>query len=207
MENLVDREHRAARVRPPELSTRAVATVILDVDSCISAINGIDWLAARRGERVAEHVAALTERVRAGAMPPGQAYAERLAAIRPHRTDMDALSRAYVEAIVPGCPDVIARLRRAGIHVLIVSHGPANATYRLAYRLGFEATDVHAVSIRFDALGAYAGFDGSSRLATVSDRRVFLDDLDVDAPMLVIGDGPAERGIESFAQLASLALR
>lgn len=206
MENLVETASRAAPIRHLDVRKRRFATVVLDVDSGISGIDGIEWLAARRGASVARVVAALTAQARAGALPPGHAYRDRLAAIRPHHDDMHALSRAYVDAIVPEAPDAIARLRRAGVRVLIVSHGPGNAMYRLADRLGFETDEVHAVNIRFDALGAYAGFDHTSRLATVADKRVLIDDLSIEGPVLVVGTGPAERAIRSFAQLEATVL-
>jgi phosphoserine phosphatase len=206
MEKLVESEHRTTVVRRPEVGNRPFATVVLDVDAGITGIDGIEWLAARRGGSATREIIALANQARTGAISPALAYRERLAAIRPHRDDMDALSRAYVEAIVPSGAETIARLRRAGMRVVIVSHGPVNAMYRLGYRLGFEADDVHAVNIRFDALGAYAGFDHTSRLATVGDRSVVIDDLDIERPLLVVGDGPTEQRMDSFEHLASIAL-
>lgn len=206
MERLVEPVQLSAVIRRPQPRTPAFGTVVLDVDSGIAGIDGIEWLASRRGAPVARQVAAIAARARVGAIPPVQAYGERLAAIRPHRDEMDALSRAYVDAITPAGAETIGLLRRAGVRVLIVSHGPINAMYRLAYRLGFEMDDVHAVHIKFDALGTYAGFDADSRLARVSDRNAAIEALNIDGSILVVGSGPTERYIESFEQLASIAL-
>ena len=206
MQQLVVSEHRAVPDRALEAERRLFATVVLDVDRGVSEIDGMEWLAARRGDSVARDVATLAAQARAGAISPERAYAQSLAAIRPHRDEVDALSRAYVEAIAPGCADTIARFRRAGVRVLIVSRGPRHSMYRLAYRLGLDMDDVQAVDIRFDALGAYAGFDQTSRLTTVADKRAVIDDLDVERPLLVVGNGPNERAVESFTQLASIVL-
>ena len=206
MEQLVDPEPRAAPTPRPAGDRRVFATVALDVDSGVAGIDGIEWLAARRGDSVAREVAVLAAQAAAGAISPALAYAEILAAIRPHRDEVDALSRAYVEAIAPGCADTIARFRRAGVRVLIVSRAPRHAMYRLAYRLGLDADDVHAVDMRFDALGAYAGFDPTSLRASGPEKGAVLDDLDIERPLLVVGDRPTECAVESFAQLASIVL-
>src|SRR3954467_14930100 len=86
-------------------------TVVLDVDSTISGIEGIDWLAQRRGEIIAKRVAALTEEAMRGAIPLEHVYGTRLATIRPRREDLDALSRAYVEALAPGVAETFTRFR------------------------------------------------------------------------------------------------
>ena len=206
MEQLVDSEHRHALTPRPDGDRRVFATVALDVDSGIAAIDGIEWLAARRGDPVVRQVTALAAQAAAGVISPVHAYAEILAAIRPHRDEVDALARAYVGAIAPGCADTIARVRRAGVRVLIVSRAPRHAMYRLAYRLGLDPDDVHAVDMRFDALGAYAGFDPTSLRASGPEKSAVLDDLDIERPLLVVGEGPTERAVESFAQLASIVL-
>ena len=206
MEQLADPEYRASPIPRRDGERRVFATVALDVDSGVAGIDGIEWLAARRGDSVARNVAALAAQAAAGVISPALAYAESLAAIRPHRDDVDALSRAYVEAIAPGCADTITRFRRAGVRVLIVSRAPRHAMYRLAYRLGLDGDDVHAVDMRFDALGAYAGFDPTSLRASGPEKAAVLDDLDIERPLLVVGDGPTERAVDSFAQLASIVL-
>ena len=187
-------------------SAHRFATVVLDVDRGISTIDGIEWLAARRGDLVARKVAALTARVQEGALEAERAYADRLALVRPRRDEVSALSRAYYDAIAPGCVEVINRFRRAGVRVLIVSRGLRPAMYGVVYRLGLDAGDVHAVDVRFDALGAYAGFDRTSDLLTVAGKRAVLADLRLEGPVLVVGHDQAERSIDSFSHLGSMVL-
>jgi phosphoserine phosphatase len=204
MELIVETGHRTPVHGTEAQHTRAYATVVLDVDLGISRIEGLAWLAARRGDLVAHKVAALAPRLRAG---DTHAYAECLSVIRPRRDDVDALARAYVDALAPDCIDAIARLRRSGVRVVVVSRGLRHAMYRLAYRLAIDLDDVHAVDIRFDALGAYIGFDYTSPLTGADGRRALLASLDVEQPVLVVGDGPGERTITSFDELVSTVLR
>lgn len=175
------------------------ATVVLDVDSTLSAIEGIDWLAQRRGEVVARKVATLTNDAMRGAVPLEQVYGARLAAIRPRREDLDALSRAYVEALAPGAVEAIAELRRAGVHLVLMSGGLRHALVRLAFHLGVDIEDLHAVDIRFDAVGAYAGFDATSILTASDGKARLLARLAVDAPILVVGDAVTDLAMRSVA--------
>ena len=106
-----------------------------------------------------------------GGVPLEEVYGTRLAEIRPRREEVDALSRAYVDAIAPARREAIARIRRTGVQVVLVSGGLRVARcFGLAFHLGLGPSDVHAVSIHFDALGAYAGYDASSPLTTAKGK-------------------------------------
>ena len=167
-------------------------SVVLDVDSTVSGIEGIDWLAQRRGDVVSRRVADLTQRAMQGGVPLEDVYGTRLAEIRPRREEVDALSRAYVEALAPGAQESIARLRRAGMQVVLVSGGLRCALFRLAFRLGLGPSDVHAVSVRFDSLGAYTGYDASSPLTTSRGKSKIVSTLGLDGPIVAVGDGATD---------------
>jgi len=167
-------------------------SVVLDVDSTVSGIEGIDWLAKRRGDVVSRRVADLTQRAMQGGVPLEEVYGTRLAEIRPRRAEVDALSRAYVEAIAPGAADAIARMRRSGVQVVLVSGGLRAALFRLAFKLGLGPSDVHAVSVHFDALGAYTGYDTSSPLTTATGKSQIVAALKLEGPIVAVGDGATD---------------
>ncbi|HSQ32429.1 MAG TPA: hypothetical protein VLN49_21380 [Gemmatimonadaceae bacterium] len=189
----------------------AFATVILDVDSTVSGIEGIDWLARRRGDVVAHRVASLTTDAMRGAVPLDEVYAARLAAIRPRRDELDELSAAYVGALAPNCAETIARLQHAGVRVVLVSSGLRHALIRLALLLGVELGDLHAVDIRFDAGGAYVGFDTTSPLATANGKRMLIADLTLERPVLMMGDGATDLAardvVDSFVAFTGFVAR
>lgn len=193
------------------MTTPRFASVALDVDSTVSGIEGIDWLAARRGEVIARRVADLTTQAMQGTLPLEQVYRARLDAIRPRRDDIDALARAYVDELATGCAEAISRLRHAGVHVILVSSGIRNALLRLALQLDFDVGDLHAVDIRFDTGGAYVGFDESSPLATSMGKHTLLATLPQSRPLLMVGDGAtdlATRGaVDSFAAFTGFVSR
>ena len=119
----------------------AFRTVVLDVDSTVSGIEGIDWLAARRGDLVARRVADLTTNAMQGGVPLEDVYGLRLNAIRPRREYVDALARAYVDALAPGALETIQRLRRADVQIVLVSGGRVSWLAR-AYGVSLAVTVV-----------------------------------------------------------------
>src|SRR4029079_8238937 len=63
-----DRRRRAGR-RAFRMTKPRFASVVLDVDSTVSGIEGIDWLARRRGGDIATNVARGTADAMRGAIP------------------------------------------------------------------------------------------------------------------------------------------
>ena len=90
-------------------------SVILDVDSTVCDIEGIDWLAARRDPETARESEALTAQAMAGEIPIEAVYTRRLHRIRPTDDELLALAHAYRAALQPGATELIAALQRAGV--------------------------------------------------------------------------------------------
>ena len=170
---------------------------MLDVDSTLSRIEGIDWLAALRGSVVSHQVADLTDRAMRGETPLQAVYAARLEAIRPTRAEVSNLGREYVRTIVRGAHSSVDALRAAGVRVVIVSGGLRNAVLPLARLLGVADTDVHAVEISFTDSGEYAGFDMASPLTRTGGKPVLVRRLDLRAPILAVGDGITDAEIRT----------
>ena len=203
MELLIGSERHARRdvtLRFPA-KTRAFASVVLDVDSTVCGIDGIQWLAARRGDIVARRVAAFAAQAEDGTMAPEQVFVEQIALIRPRRPDVDELARAYVASVAPGCAEALAMLRRAGMHIVLVSDSLRHALFPLAAHLGVDAQDVYGVDIRFDAVGACTWVNRDSPLITAAGKRDFVAGLALDGPVLAVGDGRSDREIRRVVDM------
>jgi phosphoserine phosphatase len=170
-------------------STPRFSTVILDVDSTLSGIEGIDWLARRRGGDLGARIAALTDRAMNGEIALDAVYGERLALVRPTRAELDALGDAYVAALSPGASEAVAALRDAGVRLVIVSGGLRHAILPLARHLGVPEENVHAVRIDVDARGEYVAFDEGSPLGREGGKLVLVRSLGLARPVLGVGDG------------------
>ena len=187
------------------------ASVVIDVDSTLSGIEGIDWLAALRGPEMATRISALTDRAMRGEIALDAVYGERLKMIAPTRREVEALSQRYVEAIAPGAVASIAALRAGGVTIAVVSGGLREAIVPLARRVGADGHSLHAVSIRFDKRGRYAGYDTASPLATQEGKAQVVRELALGAPVLGVGDGATDLAmrpaVAAFAAFTGFARR
>jgi phosphoserine phosphatase len=165
--------------------------VVLDVDSTVSGIEGIDWLATLRGPAVAMKVAELTRRAMNASTPLEEVYGERLKAVAPTRDDVDALARAYIKFVAPGCGETVTALKQAGVRVVLVSGGIREAIVPLAEHLKIDPRNLHAVGVNF-VDGKYAGFDRGSALASSKGKRVVVEHLNPPKPILAVGDGATD---------------
>jgi len=172
-------------------------SVIFDVDSTLSGIEGIDWLAALRGPEMQAWSASLTERAMKGELPIESVYEERMNAVRPSANEIEALGREYVERIAPGAKEALATLRGKGIAIVMVSGGPREAIIPLAREVGVPETALHAVSVYFGENGEYAGFESSSPMTRQEGKRITVGEMGLSAPTLAVGDGMTDSEMKS----------
>ena len=78
------------------------STVVFDVDSTLSGVEGIDWLAERRGAVTAAVVRQLTQRAMNGDVALEEAYAQRMELVAPTLAEVHALADCYLANVAPG---------------------------------------------------------------------------------------------------------
>lgn len=170
---------------------RRYASVVLDADSTIAGIEGIDWLAARRGAAVQQAVEALTARAMNGELPLDDVYPERLRVIGATADDFAALAVAYEQALAPGAADAIAALHAAGVAVHVVSGGLRPALLPMTRTLGIDDTRVHAVVPRADGDGRFTS-TVATPLTTQLGKAAVVHALALPRPSLAVGDGSTD---------------
>ena len=191
------------------MTTPRFRTVVFDCDSTLSAIEGIDELAA--GHR--EAIAALTDAAMRGAVPLETVYGARLALLRPGRMAVEALAAQYIAAAVPDARDTVLALRAHGIEVRILSGGLRQAILPFAAWLGLTEADVAAVDLYFHADGSYAGFDEQSPLGRSGGKRTVVEAWrhELPGPILMVGDGitdlEARPAVDRFVAYAGVVDR
>jgi phosphoserine phosphatase len=187
------------------------ASLILDVDSTLCGIEGVDWLAARRDPATALECARLTASAMAGEIPLENIFATRLDRIRPGADDLAALAEAYRGAIASGAADAVRRLRAAGVGVHLVSGGLRQAILPVARDLGFGELEVHAVPVILDSHGRYIDFDRTPPLWRADGKCDVVKALALPAPRLALGDGISDAALrqvtEAFAVFTGFVRR
>jgi phosphoserine phosphatase len=172
-------------------------SIVLDVDSTLSGIEGIDWLASLRGAEIQAWSTALTDKAMEGKIPIEAVYGERMGAVRPVLREIEELGRVYVARAAPGARETLADLRSHDVELVMVSGGLREAILPLARELGVDERRVHAVSVFFDEDGEYAGFDDGSLLTRQNGKRATVREMALKGPILAVGDGMTDYEIRS----------
>lgn len=172
---------------------------MLDVDSTLSGIEGIDWLAARRDPGIARKVAALTADAMAGMRTLPEVYGARLEIVKPAAAELRELSQAYWDNVAPGASTAIARMLAGGVRIDVVTSGFHDAVAPFAARLGIPENRVHAVRVEFDGAGNFSSFDAAAPLVVQGGKRLIAESLHLRRPVLAVGDGITDAEIRPAA--------
>ena len=164
-------------------------SVILDVDSTLSGVEGIDWLASLRGPEIETSIARLTEDAMKGVIPLEAVYGKRLEIVKPTATEVRELAGVYLAHIAVDVRTFIAEMRTGGVTVVLVSGGLRDAIIPVAREIGLQESAVYAVSILFDDAGKYRGFDESSVLTRQHGKRIAVEQISPQPPAIAVGDG------------------
>ncbi|WP_305906701.1 HAD-IB family phosphatase [Methylomarinum sp. Ch1-1] len=166
-------------------------TVCFDCDSTLSRVEGIDELARRNG--MFERVAELTNAAMNGELALEEVYENRLALIKPDKASVDWLAQLYIDEVVPGARDTIAKLQQQHKQVHIISGGLRQAILPLAEFLGVPSQQVHAVDIELSEEGAYLGYAKASPLAYSGGKaKVCKQIIDGNGVLAMVGDGKTD---------------
>jgi hypothetical protein len=143
-------------------SSRRAEAVVLQVDSTVSAIDGLAWLTSRRDSETGLRLAALRREAAEQRWGWAELTRARLKLLRPRRAEINELGAAHLAALAPGAIDAVADLRRAGVAVALASDVAAEALFGVATALGVSPNELYAPRLRFDAIGAFVSCDLNS---------------------------------------------
>ena len=178
----------------------ATRLLLLDCDSTLSAVEGIDELGRLRGEEVFKQVERMTAEAMDGSIPLEKVFAQRLALIRPTRAELAEIAAQYVATVEPDATEALSRIRAAGWQIAIVSGGFTEAILPLAKVLGIER--VYAVELYFETSGNYTGFNENSPTARARGKNAVAQMLrkELNAiEVVMVGDGASDLEVKGDA--------
>jgi phosphoserine phosphatase len=171
--------------------------LLLDCDSTLSAIEGIDELARIRGQTTFEAVEAMTRAAMEGGAPMETVFAKRLEMIEPRVEEVEAVGALYIAHVEPEAKRTLEAARKAGWHPIIVSGGFTQAILPLAAYLEIER--VEAVRLEFDLDGAFAGFAADSPTARTRGKNIIARQLKAEfgaRKTVMVGDGASDLEVQ-----------
>ncbi len=148
---------RPGALRAVSSSVTGPKLLVLDCDSTLSAIEGVDELARVRGETTFAAVEAMTHDAMDGRLAVEAVFGKRLEIIQPSADDVAAVGQRYIDTVEPTAVETLGALRERGWTPIILSGGFRPAIRPLAAYLAVER--IEAVDLYFDADGNYTGFD------------------------------------------------
>ena len=171
--------------------------LLLDCDSTLSAIEGIDELARFRGDSTLAAVESMTRSAMEGGIAMEAIFARRLELIQPSLLELESIGAQYIRHIEPTASETISALKGAGWTVAIVSGGFTQAIRPLADFLGIAR--VEAVVLQFDSNGCYAGFDPESPTARTKGKNIVARKLRAEyaaQKSVMVGDGASDLEVQ-----------
>jgi phosphoserine phosphatase len=171
--------------------------LLLDCDSTLSAIEGIDELARMRGERTFQAVESMTRAAMEGGAAMETVFAKRLELIEPSLEEVQAVGALYIAHIEPSAQNALQAVRKAGWLPIIVSGGFTQAILPLAAHLEIER--VEAVHLQFDSAGLFAGFSAESPTARTRGKNIVAKQLQKEfgaRTTVMVGDGASDLEVQ-----------
>lgn len=167
--------------------------LLLDCDSTLSAIEGVDELGRLRGPAVFKAVEDMTNAAMNGGTPMEEIFAKRLDIIKPTKVELEAIGAQYIATVEPTAKATLDQLRAAGWKIAIVSGGFTQAIMPLAKFLGVAR--VEAVVLKFNEDGTYAGFDETCPTSKSKGKNMIARRLRADFKaqiVVMVGDGASD---------------
>ena len=180
----------------------ATKLLLLDCDSTLSSIEGIDELGRLRGPATFKAVEDMTNAAMNGGTPMEAIFAKRLDIIKPTAAELAAIGAQYIATVEPTALASLAKLRAAGWRIAIVSGGFTQAIRPLADFLGIDR--VEAVTLKFHADGSYAGFDDSCPTCKTKGKNVVARRLRTEhqaTHVVMVGDGASDLEVKGDADM------
>lgn len=176
--------------------------LLLDCDSTLSAIEGVDELARLRGPKIFKAVEDMTNAAMNGGTPIQEVFARRLDMIRPTRAMCSRIASEYEKHKPPGLDEALTAARAAGWTPIIVSGGFTQAILPFARKLSIGR--VEAVELKFDPKGNYEGFNRTAPTARSGGKPDIVRKLrreNIDAKIVMMGDGASDLECKGVADL------
>ena len=101
---------------------KKIDIIIFDVDSTLVTIEGLDWLAEKKGRK--SEVSRFTKRSMEGLMGFRDAMERKMKIISPTRRDLAALGEKYCWSLTPGAEDIVRLLHKLGKQVWLLTGTP-----------------------------------------------------------------------------------
>lgn len=174
--------------------------IFFDCDSTLTPLEGIDELARLQGDALFKEVENLTNAAMNGKVPITEVFGRRLKIIQPGTDTVKKVAQLVLETVEPTAKATIEALKENGWTPMIISGGLTQVIEPLAEFLGIS--DIHAVDLRFNEDGSYAGFDTDAPPTRNGGKPEIVASLRKQLQpekIVMVGDGISDLEVQSVA--------
>lgn len=176
--------------------------LVLDCDSTLFDLEGIDEMARLRGPKLHQAVMELTAAVKNGDLSLDEAFVKRLDIIRPTRAMCSQIASLYTKHQAPGLAAMLTAVRAAGWTPVIASGGFRLAIEPLARKLSIGR--IEAVELKFKTNGDYAGYTRNNPTARAGGKADVVRQLrreNIGCKIVMVGDSVLDLECQGVADL------
>ncbi len=178
--------------------TPALPTLIVDFDSTIVRLEGLDELARlaladdpKRDEAIAT-IEGITRQGMEGAIGIDDSLERRLKVVRIDRSHVEEVVRLLKRNVSPSFRRHKAAIRRNADRIHVVSSGFREYVEPVCVELGIRADQIHCNALTWSKDGTVSGFDRSSKLAKPGGKAALVASLKLARPIVAVGDGATD---------------
>ena len=168
---------------------------IIDFDSTITKVEGLDQLAAialahsSDGTKVVQQIKELTDAGMNGELSLSESLSKRMSLLNANKRHVDALVEFLLENISESFERNKKFLQEYADQILVVSSGFKDFIIPVVSYLGLKAENVYANTFIYNDNGDIIGVDNSNVLSQTGGKIELVKSLNLDAHVSVIGDG------------------
>jgi D-3-phosphoglycerate dehydrogenase len=168
---------------------------IIDFDSTITKVEGLDQLAAialahsSDGTKVVQQIKELTDAGMNGELSLSESLSKRMSLLNANKKHVDALVEYLLENISESFERNKKFLQEYADQILVVSSGFKDFIIPVVSYLGLKAENVYANTFIYNDHGDIIGVDNSNVLSQTGGKIELVKSLNLDAHVSVIGDG------------------
>lgn len=176
-------------------ATKEKKIFIIDFDSTITKVEGLDQLAAIAlaqspdGDKIVNKIKELTDAGMNGEISLSESLSQRMSLLNANRQHVESLVEFLKDNISESFERNKKFLSEYADQILIVSSGFKDFIDPIALHLGLKVENVYANTFIYNGKGDITGIDNDNLLSQTGGKVKLVKSLNLDAHVSVIGDG------------------
>lgn len=183
--------------------------ILFDVDSTLVTIEGLDWIAKKKG--IGKEVAKLTTLSMEGAVAMDEIFVKKIDLLAPSKHELALLGEKYCDSLVEDAAETIAVLQILNKEIWLVTGNIMPALLPLATNLSIPFSRIHANEVSFYPTGDYKSINQNCSLTKGKGKSICAQTIGRGKEVAFIGDSVTDMAVipyvKTFIGFGGVAIR